>query len=380
MDIPAASPSLGFTIAIFILVITVLVFVHEMGHFLVARFFKVKVDAFSIGFGREIVGWTDKHGTRWKIAPFPVGGYVKFAGDSNAASTPGEVPEDLSAAEKAQLFQNKPLYQRALIVAAGPFVNFLFALVVFAGLFMTLGQPYSDPVVTEVVDPSPAYSAGFKPGDRIVAINGNRISTFEQVRDFVVVRPNVEIAFTVERAGEELSLKAAPRLDRQRDRFGNEFERGLIGLQASKPASIQRGPVESFYHATIATVRQARNMLNGLWQIISGRISVDQLSGPVRIAKLSGEVASISPTSLIQFMAFISISLGLVNLFPIPMLDGGHLLFYGYEAIRRRPPSLRIQEAAMYAGMFAVVGFSVFVTWNDLKALKVWEGLSKLVS
>ncbi|MEO0411274.1 MAG: RIP metalloprotease RseP [Pseudomonadota bacterium] len=380
MDIPTASPSLGFTIAIFLLVITVLVFVHEMGHFLVARFFKVKVDAFSIGFGREIIGWTDKHGTRWKIAPFPVGGYVKFAGDSNATSTPADVPEDMPAADKRRLFQNKPLYQRALVVAAGPIVNFLFAIVVFAGLFMTLGQPYSEPLVTEVAEPSPAFTAGFEPGDRILALNGGAIESFEQVRDFVVVRPNVKIDVTIERSGQTQELSVTPKLDRQRDRFGNEFERGLVGLYASKPASLKRGPIESVYYATLTTGRQMQNMLDGLWQIISGRISVDQLSGPVRIAKLSGEVASVSLTGLIQFMAFISISLGLVNLFPIPMLDGGHLLFYGYEALRRRPPSLKIQEMAMYAGLFAVVGFSMFVTWNDLKTLKVWEGLSKLVS
>lgn len=380
MDIPSASPSLGFTIAIFLLVITVLVFVHEMGHFLVARFFKVKVDAFSIGFGREIVGWTDKHGTRWKIAPFPVGGYVKFAGDANATSTPADVPADMPMSEQKQLFQNKPLYQRALVVAAGPLVNFLFAIVVFAGLFMTLGQPYSEPLVTEVAEPSPAFTAGFEPGDRILALNGGSVESFEQVRDFVVVRPNVQIDVTIERGGERKILSVTPRLDRQRDRFGNEFERGLVGLYASNPASIKRGPIESVYYATITTGRQMQNMLDGLWQIISGRISVDQLSGPVRIAKLSGEVASVSVTGLIQFMAFISISLGLVNLFPIPMLDGGHLLFYGYEALRRRPPSLKIQELAMYAGLFAVVGFSMFVTWNDLKTLKVWEGLSKLVS
>ncbi|MGD1956282.1 MAG: RIP metalloprotease RseP [Sphingomonadales bacterium] len=380
MDIPTTSPSLLFTIGSFLVVITILVFVHEMGHFLVARFFKVKVDAFSIGFGRELIGFTDKLGTRWKIAPFPVGGYVKFAGDANAASTPSQLPNDLPPEEQAKLFQNKPLYQRALIVAAGPLVIFLFAILVIAGLFMTLGQPYSEPVITSLLDPSPGKEAGFEPGDRILAINGSTVKTFEEVRDFVVVRPNVQIEMTVQRGEGTKTLSVTPMLDRQVDRFGNEFERGLIGLYASRPAFIERGPIEALYYGTIATWQQLGNMMDGLWQIVSGRISVDQLSGPVRIAKLSGEVASVSAISLVQFMAFISISLGLVNLFPIPMLDGGHLLFYGYEAVRRRPPSLKSQEAAMYAGLATVLGFSLFVTWNDLKALIVWEGLSKLVS
>lgn len=380
MEAFAPSPSLGFTLLIFIAVITILVFVHEMGHFLVARFFKTKVDAFSIGFGKELIGWTDKHGTRWKIAPFPVGGYVKFAGDANVASTASIVDESLSDAEKGALFQNKPLYQRALITAAGPFVNFLFAIIVFAGLFMTYGQPYSPPVVERVINDRPAQAAGFQIGDRLLAMNGARIETFEEVRDYVSVRPLVPIVMTVQRGGQDLELTVTPDLERQRDRFGNEFERGLIGLGPGKPESIQRGPIESFYYATIATGQQTKGMLNGLWQIISGRISVDQLSGPVRIAKLSGEVASVSALSLVKFMAFISISLGLVNLFPIPMLDGGHLMFYAYEAVRRRPLPARMQELAMFVGLFTVIGWSVFVTWNDLKALKVWEGLSKLVS
>lgn len=380
MDSMLPSPSIGYTIFIFILVITVLVFVHEMGHFLVARFFKTKVDAFSIGFGSEILGWTDKHGTRWKIAPFPVGGYVKFAGDANVASTASIVDDSLSDAEKAALFQNKPLYQRALITAAGPFVNFLFAIVVFAGLFMTYGQPYSPPVVATVSEGRPAQAAGFLVGDRLTVMNGIPIETFEQVVSYVSVRPLVPIDISIDRNGQVLTLTVTPDLKREIDNFGNEFERGLVGLGSGKPASKQRGPVESFYYATVATIDQTKGMLSGLWQIISGRISVDQLSGPVRIAKLSGEVASVSALSLVKFMAFISISLGLVNLFPIPMLDGGHLVFYAYEALRRRPLPARLQEGAMYIGLLTVVGWSVFVTWNDLKALKVWESLSKLVS
>lgn len=374
------SPSIGFTILMFLVVITILVFVHEMGHFLVARFFKVKVDAFSIGFGKELIGWTDKRGTRWKIAPFPVGGYVRFAGDANAASGTGAIPEGLTPQEEAALFQNKPLHQRALIVAAGPLINFLFAIIVFAGLFMTLGQPYSEPVVTGVRDPSPAFTAGFQPGDRIVALNSTTIDTFEDVVKYVVVRPGAPIDATVERDGQTAVLSVVPKLQREQDRFGNEFEKGFLGIEAKRAAYIKRGPIEAFYYGTTATYSQLDGMLDGLWQIISGRISVDQLSGPIRIAKLSGEVASVSAINLVKFMAFISISLGLVNLFPIPMLDGGHLMFYAYEGLRRRPVSPKIQEMAMFAGLFVVISWSVFVTWNDLKALKVWEGLSKLVS
>jgi len=380
MDVPVASPSIAFNILMFLVVITPLVFVHEMGHFLVARFFKVKVDAFSIGFGRELFGWTDKRGTRWKVSPFPFGGYVKFAGDANAASQPAQVDETLSESERAKLFQNKPLYQRALVVAAGPVVNFLFAIVIFAGLFMTLGQPFSDPIITTVIDPSPAKTAGFEPGDRIVALDGGSIETFEEVVSYVLVRPNTPIDVTVDRSGQRLNLTVTPKLVREQDRFGNEFEKGQMGIAATRSATVKRGPISSIYYATTAVGSQLSGMLDGLWQIISGRISVDQLSGPVRIAKLSGEVATISTVGLIQFMAFISISLGLINLFPIPMLDGGHLLFYAYEAVRRRPASVKMQERAMYAGFLTVVGWSVFVTWNDLKVLKVWETLSKLVS
>lgn len=380
MDVAAASPSLGFTILMFLLVITILVFVHEMGHFLVARFFGVKVDVFSIGFGKELIGWTDKKGTRWKIAPFPVGGYVKFAGDANAASQPAEPQPDVSPEESAQHFQNKPLFQRSLIVAAGPFINFAFAIVIFAALFMTFGQPYSEPVIGSVGEPSRGFEAGFKPGDRVLSVDGLRIETFEELRNYVVVRPETLIVMNVERAGQTLTVSVTPQLLRDKDKFGNEYPRGLIGLGPANPKLIKRGPIESFYYATIATKDQLGSMLSGLWQIVSGRMSVDQLHGPIRIAKVSGEIASISAVSLVKFMAFISISLGLVNLFPIPMLDGGHLMFYGLEALRRRPVSVRFQELAMVAGLMFVVTWSVFVTWNDLKALKVWEGLSKFVS
>ncbi|MEM6682666.1 MAG: RIP metalloprotease RseP [Pseudomonadota bacterium] len=380
MDVPVASPSIAFNILMFLVVITPLVFVHEMGHFLVGRLFKVKIDAFSIGFGREIFGWTDKHGTRWKISPIPFGGYVKFAGDANAASRPSETLATLTAAERRSYFHFKPLYQRALIVAAGPLVNFAFAIVIYAGLFMTLGQPYSDPIITSVVEPSPAFTAGFEPGDRVTALNGRRIKTFEEVVNFVLVRPNTPMTVTVERAGEALVLDVVPKMVRETDRFGNVYEKGQIGVAAARSATVKRGPVEAVFYGTIAVGDKLTGMLDGLWQIISGRISVDQLSGPVRIAKLSGEMASISALGLVEFMAFISISLGLVNLFPIPMLDGGHLLFYAYEGLRRRPASMKLQERAMYAGFLTVIGWSVFVTWNDLKVLKVWETLSKLVS
>lgn len=374
-------PGLFFTIAIFLVVLGVLVFIHEWGHYIAGRIFKTRIDTFSIGFGRELFGWTDKAGTRWKLSALPFGGYVKFAGDANGASMPS--PEAIAAMtpeERAGTFALKPVWQRAIIVAAGPLVNFLFAIVIFAGFFMTIGQQYTPARVSDVLPESPAAVAGFEPGDLILSVDGSRVHTFEEVRDRIrLFAGNGSLQVVVDRNGVKRELTVYPQRVEDKDPFGNVYVRGQVGLLGGMPELVRRGPIEAFYYATGATMDLTVMMAKGLGEIIMGDRSVKELGGPVKIAQVSGQHASLGLLTLISFMALISLNLGFVNLLPVPMLDGGHLFLYAIEAVRGRPVSQKVQEWAFLTGFMLVVSLMIFLTWNDLASFGLWDRLSGLL-
>lgn len=370
------SSSFGFVIGYivpFILVLSVLVFVHEMGHYLVGRWCGIRSTAFSIGFGPELWGFTDKHGTRWKVSAIPLGGYVKFWGDQDASSA-GNV--DLSAfsdKEREQTLAGAKLWKRAATVGAGPIANFLLAILIFAALFTIYGRYVSDPVVSEVRQGSVAEKAGVLPGDRMVAIDGTSVVTFEDVRRYVSIRPGTEIALTVERNGQELTLPMIPERKETTDRFGNKIEMGLIGIvtdQASgKFRQVQYGPLEAVGQGVLESWHIVTGTFNYIGNLFAGKMKADQLGGPIRVAQASGQMASLGIAALIQLAAVLSVSIGLLNLMPVPMLDGGHLVFYAIEAIRGKPLSETAQDVAYRIGLAMVLSLMVFATWNDISSL-----------
>ncbi len=350
----------------FLFVLTVLVFVHELGHYLVARWNGVRVEIFSIGFGPELFGWTDKAQTRWKVSAIPLGGYVKMFGDVNAASIPDSAIAEMSAEERAVAFPTKRLGQRAWIVAAGPIANFLFAIVLFAGLYVFVGQPFTPPVVGTVQEDSAAAAAGLMDGDIFVRIDGETIERFEDIQRIVRTAAGRPLEVVVLRDGEPVSLTATPRLETFTDNFGNEHEIGLLGIQGGAPEFVKRDPATSIWLASKETLSLIGSIFEAVGQIIVGTRKAEELGGPLRIAEISGQAAEMGILAVVQFMAVISINLGLINLFPIPVLDGGHLLFYVFEAVRGRPLGERAQEYGFRIGLALVLGLMVFVTWNDL--------------
>ena len=373
------APGVPFTILSFLLVIGPLIFVHEMGHYLVGRWFGVKAEVFSIGFGREIFGWTDKRGTRWKVAWMPLGGYVKFAGDMNPASQPSPEWLSLPAEERAQTFQAKPVWQRFLIVFAGPAINFLFAILAFAAFFAVSGAPQTPPVVATVQPGSAAEQAGIQPGDRIVSIAGRGVSRFEDIANIVRLRPEERLRVELVRGGRTMEVEATPRADVERDNFGNEFRRGLLGVgqgdRVIEPVPVLELPGTAIRYTANTVVM----MVDALGQVITGRRSVKELGGPLKIAEYSGQQASLGFWSFLLFMALISINLGFINLLPIPVLDGGHLLFYAIEGVRRKPLKPQTQEWAFRTGLAALLALMLFVTFNDLASFGLWQRLGGLI-
>ncbi|HEX8485015.1 M50 family metallopeptidase [Sphingomonas sp.] len=373
------TPGLLLTIAAFILVIGPLVFVHEMGHYLAGRWFGVKAEAFSIGFGREVAGWTDKRGTRWKLGWLPLGGYVKFAGDMNPASQPSAEWLSLPAAERQRTFQAKPVWQRAIIVAAGPVVNFVLAILILAGFAATVGVDRTPPVVGTVQAGSPAAQAGLRAGDRVTALGGRGIDTYRDLQLYVIMRPGERVAIDYVRGQTPAVAQATFGRVAMRDRFGNETAIGRLGISSG---AIVYEPVP-LLEAPVAGVRMVggilRGTLDGLGQIITGRRSLDELGGPIRIAKVSGEQFSLGWSALVLLIAFVSINLGFINLLPVPMLDGGHLFFYAIEAARRRPVAASTQEWAYRGGLAALLALMLLVTVNDLGSLGLWKSLSGLI-
>lgn len=373
------NPGILLTILAFVLVIGPLVFLHELGHYLAARWFGVKAEEFSIGFGREVAGITDKRGTRWKFGWLPLGGYVRFAGDMNPASQPSPEWLALPAAERARTFQAKPLWQRAIIVAAGPIANFLVAILILAAFALAFGKNTTPAVIGSVAPGSPAAVAGLQPGDRITGLGGRAIGDFGDMVTFTMMRPGEAIVIDFERGGDALRAEAVIGTSTLKDRFGNVSRRGMLGIKAGRP---EVTPV-SLWEAPVVGVQRTWDIIgttiDGLGQIILGRIPVSELGGPLKIAQISGQSLAMGPLDMVGLIALISINLGFINLLPVPVLDGGHLLFYAVEAVRRRPVEPQVMEWAYRGGLIAILALMLFVTLNDLGAFGVWRNLAGLI-
>lgn len=358
----------------YVVILSLLVFVHELGHYLAARWSGIRILAFSVGFGPELIGYTDSHGTRWKISAIPLGGYVRFYGDADASSRSDDTElSDLSPAERAQTLAGAKLWKRAVTVAAGPIANFLLAIVIFAVIFGTYGKPIADPVVAEVKAESAAGEAGVMPGDLLVALDGERVETFDDIVRYISMRPEVPVVVTVKRGGGELDLRMVPRRVETTDRFGNKMEVGQIGIVTNQQSGNFRIEPLTPVQAVGEGVRQTWHIVTGtvdyIGNMISGRMNADQLGGPVRVVQASGQMASLGILALFNLAAVLSVSLGLLNLMPVPVLDGGHLVLYALEALRGKPVSAAAQEIAFRIGLAMILSLMVFATWNDISRL-----------
>jgi regulator of sigma E protease len=355
----------------FLFVLSIVVFFHEFGHFLIARLCGVRVLVFSIGFGPELAGFNDRYGTRWKISAVPLGGYVKFFGDDNAASVP-DAPrlETMSASDRAHSFFFQPVFKRAAIVVAGSMANFILAIAIFSAIFMVFGKQSMSARVDSVQEGSAAAIAGFQPGDLVVAINGKAVIDFADMQRVVSESAGENLAIQIERKGAILDLHATPALKEIKDNFGNVHRLGILGISRSMAAEDLKFQPVSPPRAVLMGVEETwfvvDRTLSYIGGVVVGREAADQLGGPIRIAQISGQVATIGFTALIHLAAVLSVSIGLLNLFPIPLLDGGHLLFYAIEAMRGRPLSERAQELGFRIGLAIVVMLMIFATFNDI--------------
>ena len=363
----------GFTGSLlpFLFVLTVVVFFHELGHFLVARWCGVRVLVFSVGFGPELFGFNDRHGTRWKLSAIPLGGYVKFFGDENAASVPDPAETaKMTESEKRESFHHQKVLNRSAIVAAGPIANFILAIVIFTVVFMFYGKQSTTARVDSIQPGSAAATAGFQPGDVVVDINGRKIANFADMQRIVGVNAGQELQVIVERAGNRVPLKATPALREIKDNFGNVHRLGVLGISRSNaPNEIRTekvGPIDALVLGADKTWFVVEQTMSYLGRMIAGRESADQLGGPIRIAQVSGQVATLGFGPILDLAAVLSVSIGLLNLFPIPLLDGGHLLFYLIEAVRGRPLSEKAQEVGFRIGLALVLMLMVFATFNDI--------------
>jgi regulator of sigma E protease len=369
---------IGYVIP-FLFVLTIVVFFHELGHFLVARWAGVKVLTFSVGFGPELFGFNDRHGTRWKVSAIPLGGYVKFFGDDTEASTPSsETLASMTAEERAGSFHHKKVGPRAAIVAAGPIANFLLAIVIFTCLFTFFGKPSTTARVDKIEANSAAAAAGFQVGDIVTSIDGKTIGSFSDMQRIVSVRAGEQLNFVVKRGDATVQLKGTPELREVKDAFGNMHRLGVLGItRATAPGDVVTERVDPATAAWLGVketwfvVERTFAYIGG---VFSGREAADQVGGPLRIAQISGQVATIGLAALIHLTAVLSISIGLLNLFPVPLLDGGHLLFYAVEAVRGRPLSERAQEVGFRIGLALVLMLMVFATYNDI--LHLWPSRS----
>ncbi|CAN7350867.1 RIP metalloprotease RseP [Rhizobium sp. LjRoot254] len=374
------SNQLALMVPAFLLVISLIVFIHEMGHYLVGRWSGIRIMAFSFGFGPELWGFTDKHGTRWKISAIPLGGYVRFYGDADAASTPDfEALDELPPEERARTFTGAKLWKRAATVAAGPIANFLLAIVILSGIFMAYGKFAADPIVAQVKPDSAAAEAGIIPGDLLVSIDGNPIVTFDDVQRYVSIRPSVPMTLTVKRQGEAVNIPITPKLTEIKDRFGNKIELGIIGIVIDKNGGNLRvvhfTPLEAVAEAVRETGHIVTSTFRYIGNIFAGRMKADQLGGPIAVAQAAGQVATLGIIALLHLAAVLSVSIGLLNLMPVPVLDGGHLMFYAVEALRGKPVGETAQGVLFRVGMFLVLSLMVFVTWNDItRNISNWLG------
>ena len=361
------------TIVPFIVLILVVVFIHEYGHYYFAKKYGVGITDFSIGFGKEIFGWNDKSGTRWKICWIPLGGYVKFFGDRNVFSQADQekILKKYNEKDREKLFVLKPLYQRSIIVAAGPLANFLLAIVIFFCIYTFVGKDFTPAVINEVQKDSPAMQAGLKKNDVIIAIDGNKVNSIMEVSKFITLSTSNFVDFTISRSNQELFFKVKPNLILSNDGLGNKVNKKIVGIKIgaynNKINHVKLGPAKSLYYSVNEVYYVSVSSLKYLGSIVTGSGDSSQLGGPIRIAKVTGQVAKFGLLPFLSIMAYISISLGLINLFPIPLLDGGHLMFYGFEKILGKPLSQKTQEGFFRIGMFLLLSLMFFATFNDLK-------------
>jgi regulator of sigma E protease len=355
----------------FLFVLTIVVFFHELGHFLIARWAGVKILTFSLGFGPELAGFNDRRGTRWKISAVPLGGYVKFFGDDNEASAPSpEALDSMTEEERAGSFHHKRVGPRAAIVAAGPIANFLLAVVIFAGMSLYFGKPSSIPRVDAIQPDSVAASAGFKVGDVVLSIDGSAIESFVDMKRIVSTNPGSKLVFRVKRDGAVVTLSAVPELKEEKDLFGNTHKVGVLGIQYNAAPSDPKTAPVGYLESLKIGVEQVWLIITGTFKFVGslfvGAGNSGDIGGPLRIAQLSGQAASLGFQFVLQICGVISVSIGLLNLFPIPLLDGGHLLFYAVEAVRGRPLSPKAQEMGFRIGLGLVLMLMVFATYNDI--------------
>ncbi|MBL6799403.1 MAG: RIP metalloprotease RseP [Candidatus Pelagibacter bacterium] len=370
----------------FIALIVVVVFIHEYGHYYFAKRYGVGVTDFSIGFGKEIFGWNDKSGTRWKICVIPLGGYVKFFGDRNVYSQADneKIIKEYSKEDQEKLFVLKPLYQRALIVFGGPLANFLLAILIFFSIYTFAGKDFTPAVINEVQKDSPAMVAGLKDNDIVISIDGNEVKSIMDVSKFITMSTDEFISFTIKRFDQELIFRVKPNLVNSEDNLGNKINKRMIGIKLgaynNEVNHVKLGPSKAIYYAVNEVYYVTTSSLKYLGSMIAGNGDSSQLGGPIRIAKISGQVAEFGILPFISLMAYISISLGLINLFPIPMLDGGHLMFYGIEKILGRPLSQKTQEGFFRIGMFLLLSLMFFTTFNDLKDVGLFKFFNNYIS
>jgi regulator of sigma E protease len=373
-----SQPPVWFILVAFLAALGPLVFIHEMGHYLVARLFGVGAESFSIGFGREVAGWTDKRGTRWKVGWLPLGGYVKFIGDMSPASIPGEVAE-VSAEEQRRSFHHRPVWQRFLIVLAGPLANFILAIFIFAAFYTAYGKPETPAVVGEVRAGSVAERAGLRAGDRILSIAGQRTEYFQDIQSVTSLRPNYQVEIRFERGDQVRALTARLGAEERADEFGQKYVVGLLGITPSQVIYQRLSPIAAVPAATVATAKVTGMIVEIVGQIITGNRSAKELGGPLRMAQIAGQRASLGWFDFAYLLAMFSINLGFINLLPVPMLDGGHLALYSIEAVRRRPVSLQAQEWAFRGGLALLLALLLFTTLNDLSSFGLWDRVGRLI-
>ncbi|MDF3047497.1 MAG: Zinc metalloprotease [Candidatus Midichloriaceae bacterium] len=365
----------GFLVGIeyffwFLVILSIVVFIHEFGHYLFARLNGVRVEVFSIGFGKELLGINDSHGTRWKLSIIPFGGYVKMFGDSDVASSSADLKIDqMSFKDKLVSFHHKELWRKAVIVFAGPAFNYISAILIIVGMLFWYGKPATDPVVSQVAKGSPAAIAGIKPGDKILAIDEAQVITFEELRQSIALNTGTQVSLLVERGKKQINLKATPKLEKVKDAYGNEIQMPILGISATGGKLVKLSFIESVQQGIHETFAISTGMIKGLWQIITGSRSTKELGGPIKIAQYSGQSAQHGFVSILWFIALISINLGLVNLLPLPVLDGGHLAFYAVEAITGKPASEKFKLAVTKISFALLISLMLYVTFNDITGL-----------
>ena len=370
----------------FLVLILVVVFIHEYGHYYFAKRYGVGVTDFSIGFGKEMFGWNDKSGTRWKVCVIPLGGYVKFFGDRNVYSQADndKIIKEYSKEDQDKLFVLKPLYQRALIVFGGPLANFLLAILIFFSVYTFAGKDFTPAVINEVQKDSPAMVAGLKDNDIVVSIDGNEVTSIMEVSKYIMMSTDEFINFTVNRYDQNLTFRVKPNIVEGEDNLGNKISKRMIGIKLgvynNEVNHVKLGPTKALFYAVNEVYYVSTSSLKYIGSMLTGNGDSSQLGGPIRIAKISGQVAEFGILPFISLMAYISISLGLINLFPIPMLDGGHLMFYGIEKVLGRPLSQKTQEGFFRIGMFLLLSLMFFTTFNDLKDVGLFKFFNNYIS